>query len=119
MGFSHGWSKMMLGVIPMSSIEVYVGFLRNFWRKLQNWKTRKTGPKRGSAEVRKTRRGRGAKNGTLHARLGESIAHLGESIAHLGEHPRRGGGCPRLGEGSVHSVQFFNFVSKSLVFVHQ
>ena len=78
MGFSHGWSRMMLGVIPMSSIEVYVGFLRNFWRKLQNWKTRKTGPKRGSAEVRKTRRGRGAKNGTLLARLGESIARLGE-----------------------------------------
>ena len=112
MGFSHGWSRMMLGVIPMSSIEVYVGFLSNFWRKLQNWKTRKTGPKRGPTEVRKTRRGRGAKNGTL-------LARLGESIARLGEHLRRGRGCPLLGEGSVHGVQFFNFVSKSLVFIHQ
>ena len=50
MGFAHGWSRMMLGVIPMSFIEVYVRFLE----KIANWKTRKTGPKRGSVEARKS-----------------------------------------------------------------
>ena len=47
MGFAHGWSRMMLGVISMSFIEVYVGFLEKI-AKLENTKNwAKKGLRRG------------------------------------------------------------------------
>ena len=52
MGFAHGWSRMMLGVIPMSFIEVYVGFLEKI-PKLENQKNwAKKGLRRGEEKPR-------------------------------------------------------------------
>ena len=52
MGFTHGWSRMMLGVIPMSFIEVYVGFCEKI-AKLENQKNwAKKGLRRGEEKPR-------------------------------------------------------------------